>query len=213
MRDKGVVEAFEYVPHKLDYLICSWSRVFCDVERFPEQEFMEKVGMGYYYTHCDDGGILRIEDRKLRDSVRHFYDEHHAELFRRSWRKIVDYGQCIILDAHSFPDKPFEYEERLCLPRRGRYWNDSPEINIGTAYDGQTPDFLKDHFLSHFKRYGFRCGLNFPFEGSIVPQGLNNDPRLSSIMIEINQNVVHEWRLKTAIAELFKFKNLPATTR
>jgi N-formylglutamate deformylase len=42
-------------------MVAPFSRVFCDVERFPDsREEMEKYGMGVFYTHTDDGQLMRV---------------------------------------------------------------------------------------------------------------------------------------------------------
>jgi N-formylglutamate deformylase len=217
MRDKGIIEAFEHVPAEVrkNFLVCPWSRVFCDVERFTDREPMEAVGMGYYYTHCDDGTPLRDNEQRTRSLVRNYYNAHHTSLYQMAWQRIVDTGQCIIIDAHSFPDAPFEYEHKMALESkwRGSIVKRSPDICIGRTDGSQTPSFLVEHLIKNFDDYGYSYNLDFPFYGSIIPQDLNREKRLFTIMLEINHKIIGEQKLKDAVANLFNFSNLPATTR
>ena len=61
-------------------IIAPFSRLFCDVERFPDDdvEVMSKVGMGALYTTRDDGQPLRIVTPELRTRIiRDYYLTHH----------------------------------------------------------------------------------------------------------------------------------------
>lgn len=220
MRDKGIVEAFEHVPAEVrkNFLVCPWSRVFCDVERFTEHEPMEDVGMGYYYTHCDDGTILRDDNEfRIKNYVKNYYDSHHETLYRMAWDRIFNTGQCIIIDVHSFPDLPFKYEQRMSAPGchrgSGSTLKCSPDICIGRDAGSMTPAFLISHFIKNFDDYGYSTAIDFPFSGSIVPKFFNSGESLYTIMLEINQKIIGEQKLKDAVANLFNFSNLPATTR
>jgi len=89
-------------------IIAKYSRLYCDVERFrdDEAESMAKLGMGAIYTHLSDGTQYRkIESSRREEILGKSYDLHHKQLNALS-RKIVDqYGSCVIIDIHSYSDR------------------------------------------------------------------------------------------------------------
>ncbi len=63
--------------------VANFSRVFCDPERFSEDELevMAEVGMGVLYERSDEGNIIREVNEQLREKIlTHFYWKHHAQL-------------------------------------------------------------------------------------------------------------------------------------
>jgi N-formylglutamate deformylase len=73
----------------IDKLIFPYSRIFCDVERFnDEDEIMYKYGRGFYYTKTDSGLNLRKENNKRKIKVYNkHYLKHHNKLVELTFDK------------------------------------------------------------------------------------------------------------------------------
>jgi N-formylglutamate amidohydrolase len=178
-------------------VVFPYSRVFCDVERFLENEEMESKGMGFFYTHCDDGRLLRTEEFGNKNVVRCFYEAHH-KLLEMEIQKRIDKGFCYLIDAHSFSDIPFNRDQNQKKPR--------PDICIGTT-EKNTPDYLVEHFRNKFQQNGFSVSLNEPYSGSMVPKKFYDDKRFASIMIEINRKFTYSVKLRETIRSAFDFSS------
>jgi len=161
------------------------SRLVVDPERFPmdTDEPMSRVGMGVIYERTSHGGLLRlppppaVRDRLLET----YYIPHHTALEKAVATALERYGCCTILDMHSFPSRPLPYE--LDQAR------DRPDICTGTdAF--HTPASLADGFVGRFSEEALAVARNRPFSGTIVPMRyFRNDPRVMSIMIEVNRRL------------------------
>ena len=177
-------------------LTCPWSRVFCDVERLIDGEPMEAAGMGFFYTKCDDGSDLRLEGKRgvNRNFALDYYKAHHDSLRRLVQDKIDEYGQCHIIDCHSFSAIPHRRELGVSRPLR-------PDICLGTT-GANTPGYVLDHwqrvFAAGTKPQNFdkepstkllSVGVNTPYSGSMVPLDFVGDERVTSIMIEVNRGL------------------------
>ena len=80
-------------------IIAPFSRIFCDVERFEndEDEIMSKVGMGVLYESFDDGSLLRKVSPALRSRIiTDYYWKHHNALLEEVNKQLIDYGSCSI---------------------------------------------------------------------------------------------------------------------
>lgn len=176
-------------------IIFPYSRVFCDVERFLENEEMESKGMGFFYTHCDDGRLLRVEEFGNKDVVRCFYEAHH-KLLEMEVQSRIEKGFCYLIDAHSFSDNPFNRDQNQKKPR--------PDICLGTTKKN-TPDYLIEHFKNKFTENGFSVSLNEPYSGSMVPKKFYGDVRFASIMIEVNRKHTFSTKLRETIRSAFDF--------
>ena len=166
-------------------IIAKYSRLYCDVERFrnDEAESMAKLGMGATYTHLSDGTQYRkIESSRREEILGKTYDLHHKQLNTLS-REIVDqYGSCVIIDIHSYSGE---------LVQRLFGWTESlPDICLG--YDEKW--FSKDNaskLKTYIEKMGYSCELNYPCSGARIPMEFYHDenPKIHSVMLEINRRV------------------------
>ena len=181
MTDLFTDELFDLPAQKLVFPV---SRLVCDVERFRDDrlEEMSLRGMGACYTHTHDGKQMRRLDPEQRESIlRRWYDPHHAQLTRLVTERVQRFGVCTIIDCHSFSPAPLPYE-----PKQDP---DRPDVCIGTD-PFHTPPRLADLLAAAFRDSGCRVRLNDPYAGTIVPlQFLNRDPRVRSVMIEVNRGL------------------------
>ena len=161
-----------------DKIVFPYSRVFCDVERFIENEPMENVGMGFYYTHTDNGQVLR--DNSDKELALKCYNEHHNLLEDKVENMLNQYGLCLIVDCHSFSDKPFIRDTNQNTNR--------PDICIGTTSNNTDNDMIKD-YVDVFEGNGYSVEVNSPYEGSMIPTRYVGDERVQSIMIEVNRKL------------------------
>lgn len=166
-------------------VIASVSRVCVDVERFIEdsQETMSQKGMGCLYTHGHDGTRIRrdliaTERQRLLDE---FYVPHHNRLEKMVEKELEKSGKCLIIDCHSFPGKPFPYEDNQSLDR--------PDICIGTdSY--HTPEFLTEKLVSLFEGHGLKVAVDTPFTGALVPgRFYESSKEVSSALIEVQRSL------------------------
>jgi N-formylglutamate amidohydrolase len=164
-------------------IVFPYSRLFCDVERLDDQnEVMFKYGRGFYYTKTDRGELLR-ENTEGNKAIIHrdYYLKHHNELTNMVDQKIEDMGFALIVDCHSFADKPFYSDIEQGIDR--------PDFCLGTD-DYHTPKWLIDMVQLHFTNLGYSVGINYPYEGTIVPlQYFKTNDDVLSIMIEVNRKL------------------------
>jgi len=164
-------------------LVTPFSRIFCDVERFPDElEELFKVGRGFFYTRSDAGEILREETSDIKKVIFEKYYKTHHQIFEQMVQETLDVnGFVIIIDCHSFSNIPFKTDLDQSLNR--------PDICIGTD-DFHTPYWLTNTLIRSSEKFGFSCKVNSPYSGSIVPQKFyKNNKMVSSVMIEINRNL------------------------
>lgn len=165
-------------------VVSPFSRVFCDVERFPDDadEVMAQFGMGMLYTSTDDGKELRQVSPELRSHIKQtYYDPHHASFTQVVEEALQEKGEVLILDCHSYRDMPFHRDLIRKQPR--------PDFNIGTdAY--HTSDSLRRFSLDFFTSRGYTILDNDPYAGAITPlQYYQQDKRVKSLMLEINRKL------------------------
>lgn len=169
----------DVVIHKNDV-----NRIVFDPERFrsDSDEVMSRVGMGAIYTRTLDGRMLRrlTEDRR-EELMQKLYDPYHAELERKTEILIQQFGKCLIVDGHSFPQVPLAIELDKDPER--------PDICIGT--DGfHTPAELSRLIAEHVRKEGLSYKFNSPFAGTMVPMKYYlKDKCVSSVMIEVNRKL------------------------
>jgi N-formylglutamate amidohydrolase len=167
-----------------DKIVAPFSRIFCDVERFADDELevMAKFGMGVLYEKFDNGNQLRVITPELKsDVLKNYYWEHHKLLNDVVNNHLKQIKSCIILDCHSFPSSPLT---RALVQNRN-----TPDFNIGTdSY--HTPLRLIEASKEFFKSRGFSLGVDTPYSGSIVPmEYYQKDPMVTSIMLEVNRRL------------------------
>ena len=172
-------ESSEDITVKVDF-----SRIFCDVERFvdDEQEVMAQYGMGMLYTHTDAGQLMRKVTPNLRRKILEgYYLPHHKKLEAAVRNELKKYGHALIIDCHSFSDIPFERDLNKKTPR--------PNINIGTdAF--HTSQALRDLTHQFFVSQGLSVGLNWPYSGTMVPMAYyHKNKQVQSILIEVNRKL------------------------
>ncbi len=164
-------------------LIFPYSRVFCDVERFPdEKEDMFLKGRGFYYTHTDQGKELRTLEGKKE--VKTIYENWHHKLESTIEDKLNKYEMATIIDCHSFSDTPFisDFDQN----------KNRPDFCLGTD-DFHTPDYLLKFIKRRLENEGYSVSINTPYSGTIVPiKYYQQNQNVHSIMIEINRRLFQE---------------------
>lgn len=165
-------------------IIAHFSRIFCDVERFEddELEIMSKVGMGVLYEKFDSDELLRKVTSELREKIlTEYYWNHHDKLTSNVEEQLSLHGECLIVDCHSFPSTP--------LLKAINQNESRPDFNIGTD-SFHTPKKYIDASISYFEKQGYSLGIDWPYNGSIVPMKYyKKEIRVSSIMLEINRKL------------------------
>ena len=162
------------------YLLRSeMTRMECDVERYPDsREEMNSVGMGVIYSKGINGDRLYTSDPSqgvVDNRMGGLYIPYHAS-FRDMTSEIVEkFGFAIILDIHSYSRRPLGYE----LHKDG----ERPQICVGT--NGHDDTRLMRGILSGCR---WSTAFNGAFSGSITPQGMDDDPKVHSVMLEIRKD-------------------------
>ena len=181
MTDVDVDKLWSFVPEE-NKVVAEISRLILDTERFREDkdEPMTKRGMGLYYTHTPEGTVFRRKTPESYTKCLHLYDAYHAGFQDSVARRLNAFGSCVILDCHSFHDgmtytgfDPADFPD-VCLGINGAM---SPEAEL---------------VADTFRTAGYSVKINEPFSGSLVPLVYLNDPRVVSVMIELNRRVYQE---------------------
>ena len=180
MTDVAVDELWDFVPQE-NMVVAGLSRLILDTERFRDDrdEPMAKLGMGLYYTHTPAGKEFRRKSSDTYAICLSLYDAYHRELEEKVTACLSQHGTCIVLDCHSFHDKmdytgydPKEYPD-VCVGINGRL----------SAEAGSVVELLSSA--------GYSVKINEPFSGALVPLKYLKDPRVTSIMIELNRRIYH----------------------
>lgn len=161
------------------------SRLVIDPERFLDDmlEMMSWLGMGVIYQQTSSGNPLRnnpsLEERDAL--IRRFYMPHHKRLTGATERELDRCGSALILDCHSFPSRPLQFELDQ-NPNR-------PDICLGSD-PFHSPQSLIETARQAVSDEGLTCRVNSPYSGTIVPSRYKDrDRRVSSIMIEVNRSL------------------------
>lgn len=167
-----------------EVLIAPFSRIFCDVERFADDqlEVMSKFGMGALYEVLDDGTPMRIlTDEEKKIILEEYYWQYHRKFIDIVELQLSQYGRAVIIDCHSFANTP--------LLRDINKNENRPDINIGVD-EFHTPDYLKEFSRIFFELKGYSVGINWPYQGSIVPYKFyRQDKTVQSILVEVNKSL------------------------
>jgi N-formylglutamate amidohydrolase len=165
-------------------VVAPFSRIFCDVERFADDnmEEMARYGAGVCYEKLDTGEEMREVTRDLKEHILNtYYYPHHQKLKQAVEGQLQENSKAVIIDCHSFPDTPF-VRDLDQHPKR-------PDINIGTD-QYHTPQKLIEETKEFFKAQGMDIELNRPYSGTMVPlEYYQKDEHVSSIMIEVNRRL------------------------
>jgi len=180
MTDWYTDELFSYSA--MAKFIFPWSRLFCDVERFIDNEPMEQQGHGICYTRDSFGNHLRhVIDEEKQAIIEKYYKPHHTKFSVECNHCLSLFNEVVIVDCHSFSDEVLPHESDQDVIR--------PDFCIGTD-DFHTPQVLVDEIKNHLDSKGFVVFINKPFSGTIVPLlHYKKNKDLKSIMIEVNRKL------------------------
>ena len=167
-----------------DEIVCAEvSRLVVDVERFADDrlERCAAVGMGATYVQTCDGRPLRaLTPERRTELLDRYYWPHHHRLNEAAAERLTRFGQCVILDAHSFPTGQLPTQVGFSAPL---------EIGVGTQAGHTSPE-LRALAEDFFRARGFVVGVDIPFSGAIVPNRFfGTEPRVQSLMIEVRRDL------------------------
>ena len=169
----------------VDKIITPFSRLFCDVERFADDddEIMSKFGRGFYYTKTDSGEDLRSLNSEFKNNIYlNYYLKHHLEFEKIIDEKLNKFDNVIIIDCHSFPNKPLKTD---LLKTTG----DRPDICLGID-EFHSSKLLIQNLKMNFESNGLKVEINDPYRGTIIPlKYYRKNFNVLSIMIEVNRNL------------------------
>ena len=168
----------------IDRLVATFSRCYCDVERLPDHlEEMSKKGMGWYYTMTDSGERFCDDSEPMIKEIvwKNTYVAYHKALIKKIKSKLAKHDKALIIDCHSFTDKPLIRDDDQTTPR--------PDICIGTdAF--HTPANLIKTVVDVFEENGYLVKINSPYAGTMMPLVYyKKNSAVQSIMIEINRKL------------------------
>lgn len=186
MTDWGADSLFT-VGERIEF---KYSRLLCDVERFAHGDDMEKIGMGVCYTRTSDGRRLRfVSDRRRDELMQRYYYPHHLKLEKAVERELASNGRSLIIDCHSFPASPLPYENDMLRPDFCIGFDPRCSENGYAMADG-------------FRKMGYAVAVNRPFAGALMPIRYLQDPRVTSVMIEVNRSLIHVPSTAANISEI-----------
>lgn len=138
--------------------------------------------MGWYYTKCANGILLRRDSPvSIGEILKKYYNPHHITLEKEVRSLLNSHGKCLVLDGHSFYPKPLPYETDQA--------KDRPDFCIDTD-SFHTPERLTAACVSFLEHKGFSVKVNSPFSGAMIPMKYyRKDVRVSAIIIEVNKRL------------------------
>lgn len=165
-------------------IMAPFSRLFCDVERFENDndEVMSKMGMGAVYERFDNGDLLRNVTADLRSKIiKDYYWKHHNAFVDKVKEELNQSNSCLIIDCHSYPSTPIIRDLDQTAIR--------PDFNIGIdSY--HTPEKLIAACIAFFEQKGYSLGVDWPYKGTIVPmEYYQKNKAVYSIMLEVNRKL------------------------
>lgn len=161
-----------------------YSRLYCDVERYKDdnKEPMAKFGQGYIYNKNIFNGKEYNRTSSELKNINSYYDNHHKKLTDET-KKILSKGKkVLILDLHSFSD-----EQAQLIGKKKPF----PDICIGLNESMKYDQRILNTVIKEIKDKGYSYQINYPYTGSIIPNGLTKEElaNVSSIMIEVNKRI------------------------
>ena len=167
-----------YSSNGIEKLIFPYSRLYIDVERFTENDEMEKYGRGLFYTKTYDNKPINYKSTDYRINALETYKEHHKSLETLVDKALEHYEKCLIIDCHSFN------ENSLFFDRQGK---SRPDICLGTTQDN-TPDHLYEIFENNFSKE-YIVDRNYPYSDSMIPLKHFKNKNVYTIMVEVNKKL------------------------
>ena len=163
-------------------IVFPWSRLFCDVERFIDDEPMEQQGQGICYTRDSFGGDLRqVSSDERQEIIEKYYRPHHTKFSIACNQCLSLFKEVVIVDCHSFSDDVLPHEPDQDVIR--------PDFCLGTD-EYHTPNELVDDIKHFLEGNGYVVFINKPFAGTIIPMvHYKKNKDLKSIMIEVNRKL------------------------
>lgn len=174
----------KFIPENVNIIKFEYSRMFCDVERFKddEKEVMSKYGMGVIYEkNHNEEKFINLNDEYKSNIIKNIYDKHHRLLDDKVTDILTVHQKIYIIDLHSFSE---EFVKKVLNKEN------CPDICVG--YDDGFCDLgLVNMTVNHFEKYGYTVKTNYPYSGSIIPNKYfkENNTSINSFMIEINKNL------------------------
>ncbi len=179
------------------------SRLVFDPERFLDDsaEPMAARGQGVVYWLGSELQLLRQASTELRSRrVAEHYRPYHAALDSLVGELLAEFGECTVVDCHSFATEPLRSE----IDRSP----DRPDICIGTDAM-HTPPELADTLAAGFAAAGLRVGRDTPFTGTFVPSGyFGRAERVRSVMVEVRRGLYID---EATAAKLPEFEGVAGT--
>ena len=166
-------------------LVFPVSRFVVDAERFAndDEEPMEERGQGVIYRLTTHGETLRraLLPRERERLLEQYYWPHHADLTQGVDRALEAHGRALIVDCHSFPNRP--------LPMDRDQSQERPDVCIGTdAF--HSPRALVERVEAVCRDRALTVCVNRPYAGTMVPLAhFQSDGRVQSVMLEINRRL------------------------
>lgn len=160
-----------------------YSRLFFDPERFFDddiEEMQKKYKLGWFY----ENSILKKEPLRInknKNEISKYYMKYHQELNDLCKERIDVFGECIIIDCHSFSNDKYWFHDKDI---------ELPDICIGFE-EKYKDEKIIELFCDVFKDY--KISFNNPYKGSLVPtEYYGKDFNVRSVMIEINKKLYLE---------------------
>lgn len=169
LSDVLVDKLFDYLPNKI---VGELSRFVVDLERYADddKEIMSKVGMGMLYTKCINGSQFSRSCFNDVDNKQYYFKKHNE--LKDSVNGIGD--GCVLLDLHSFNDKPLQCDVNQDLNR--------PDVCIG--FNDKLDDSIKNSIIEWCSMFNKSVKFNDPFSGAMTA---NTSVKHKSFMIEVNK--------------------------
>ena len=181
----------------------SISRVVLDLERFVDdkREPRAAVGQGVIYSHDTLGQPIRraLSGEERLALLDNYYHPWCLKLELDIEQQLNRWGQCLLLDCHSFPAEPLENQEPYEIP--------PPDICLG-IHSANTPQWLIDSCHRLFLGRGYSVSVDFPYTGCLVPGRFEGNKQVPAIMLEINRRLY----LKPVCRDAYRLGNVPIKT-